>query len=449
MNSAVNGFPRDFRFGVATAAFQIEGAAGRGTTIWDSFCRVPGAIAGGDTGDVACDHYHRWRADVDLMADLRVESYRFSIAWARVMRDGRRRSPDGIDFYRRLIERLLERGIEPIATLYHWDLPQALQDAGGWEARDTVERFGEYAALMADQYGDVVDQWITQNEPWVVAFLGYAEGIKAPGARDWATALRVSHHLLLAHARAQEAIKSRVADARVGIAVNLAPVHAETASEADLDAARRHDGYQNRWFLDPLLRGAYPADMLALYEARVGAFDVVEDGDLAAISAPSDFLGVNYYAPQTIRHAAGCGPLELQQVARSGELTAMGWEVDPDGLRELLARLRDEYGAPPIYITENGAAFDDASPNGSACVDDPRRVAYLQGHVEAVRRAIADGSDVRRYCVWSLVDNFEWEHGYSKRFGIVHVDFETLRRLPKRSGLWYRDYIEAVRANGA
>jgi beta-glucosidase len=449
MSLNVNGFPRDFRFGVATAAFQIEGAAGRGTTIWDSFCRVPGAIAGGDTGDVACDHYHRWSADVDLMADLRVESYRFSIAWARVMPDGRKRSADGIDFYRRLIERLLERGIEPIATLYHWDLPQPLQDAGGWATRDMVEHFTGYAALMADEYGDVVEHWITHNEPWVASFLGHAEGIKAPGDREWSTALRVSHHLLLSHARAQEAIKSTRPRTQVGIALNLAPVHPATPLEADVRAARRRDGYLNRWFLDPLLRGAYPADMVALYEENVGSFDAVQDGDLAAISAPLDFLGVNYYAPETIRDAPGCGPLEVKRVPRPGELTAMGWEVDPDGLRELLARVRDDYGPLPIYITENGAAFDDPPPNGDASVDDPRRVAYLQGHLEALRRAIAEGSDVRRYCVWSLVDNFEWEHGYSKRFGIVHVDFDTQRRLPKRSGLWYRDYIQAVRANGA
>jgi beta-glucosidase len=446
--NGANGFPRDFRFGVATAAFQIEGAAGRGTTIWDSFCRVPGAIDGGDTGDIACDHYHRWKADVDLMASLHVESYRFSIAWARVLPDGRTPSREGLDFYRRLIERLLEHGIEPIATLYHWDLPQVLQDAGGWAVRDTCERFAEYAALLADEFGDLVDQWITQNEPLVAAFLGHAEGIKAPGQRDWPTALRVSHHLLLSHARAREAIKSITPAAQVGVALNLDPVHAATAHAADLAAARRGDGYLNRWFLDPLLRGAYPDDMLALYDEHFGPFDAVEDGDLAAICEPLDFLGVNYYRPNTVRYAPGCGPLELTQVQREGEQTAMGWRVDPSGLREMLARLRNDYGPMPIYITENGAAFDDPAPNGEPWVDDPRRTAYLQGHIEAMRQAIAEGADVRRYCVWSLLDNFEWEHGYSKRFGIVHVNFQTQRRLPKSSGLWYRDYIDAVRGDG-
>jgi beta-glucosidase len=448
MNVVPDGFPPDFRFGVATAAFQIEGSAGRGTTIWDSFCRVPGAIADGDTGDVACDHYHRWAVDIELMASLGVESYRFSIAWARVLPDGRTRSRHGLDFYRRLIERLLELGIEPIATLYHWDLPQSLQDAGGWASRDTAERFGEYAAMLADEYGDIVDQWITQNEPFVAAFLGHAEGTKAPGLRDWPTALRVSHHLLLSHAFGRDAIKSADPSAQVGVALNLDPIHPATAHAADIAAAGRGDGYLNRWFLDPLLRAAYPDDMLAFYEERFGTFDAVHDGDLDAIGAPLDFLGVNYYRPETIRYAPSAGPLEIKPVARPGNKTAMGWQVDPHGLREMLARLREDYAPVPIYITENGAAFEDPAPNGEPYVDDPRRTTYLQGHIEAVRQAIADGSDVRRYCVWSFIDNFEWEHGYSKRFGIVHVDFETQRRLPKRSALWYRDYIAAVRANG-
>jgi beta-glucosidase len=433
-------FPVGFRFGVAMAAYQIEGAVsedGRGPSIWDTFCRRPGAVAGGDTGDVACDHYHRWREDLDLMASLGVESYRFSIAWPRVQPDGRGAlNRAGVDFYRRLCEGLRERGIEPVATLYHWDLPQARQAAGGWAARDTAERFGEYAALMATELGDVVDAWITHNEPWVVAFLGHAEGVKAPGIRDWPTALRVSHHLLLSHGLAVAALRGT---APVGITLNLAPVRSD-----DPAAALRMDGYMNRWFLDPVLRGRYPDDMVAHYARRYGPFDVVRDGDLALISAPIDFLGVNYYMPQRVRSDPARQPLELGRVNPVAPTTAMGWEVDPDGLHELLVRLRRDYGDVPIYITENGAAFDDP-PVVNGTLEDPRRVEYLKSHLAALARAVADGVDVRRYFAWSMLDNFEWEHGFAKRFGLVYVDFSTQRRVLKRSGLWYRDFIASAR----
>ena len=392
----IGAFPAGFRFGVAMASYQIEGAVaadGRGPSIWDTFCRRPGAVAGGDTGDVACDHYHRWREDLDLMAALGVESY-------------------------------------------HWDLPQARQAAGGWAARDTAERFGEYAALMAAELGDVVNAWITHNEPWVVAFLGHAEGVKAPGIRDWPTALRASHHLLLSHAFALEALRG---SAPVGITLNLAPVRSD-----DLAAARRMDGYMNRWFLDPLLRGRYPEDMLDHYARRYGPLDVVRDGDLRRIAQPIDFLGVNYYSPQRVRSDPARQPLELGRVNPEPPTTAMGWEVDPDGLHELLVRLRRDYGDVPIYITENGAAFEDG-PVVNGTLEDPRRVDYLRSHLEALSRAVADGVDVRRYFAWSMLDNFEWEHGYAKRFGLVFVDFSTQRRVPKRSGLWYRDFIASAR----
>jgi beta-glucosidase len=444
-----NGFPASFRFGAATAAFQIEGAAaeeGRGESIWDTFCRVPGAIADGDTGDVACDHYHRWRGDLDLMAALGMQCYRFSISWPRVLPNGDGRvNAAGVDFYKRLAEGLLHRGIEPLATLYHWDLPQALEDAGGWPARDTAARFEEYAHLMADQLGDVVRDWVTHNEPWVVAFLGYAAGTKAPGRREWPAALRASHHLLLSHGLAARAIRAASPGARVGVSLNLQPVRPASTLEADIAAAARQDGHLNRWFLDPIFRGRYPEDMVALYERHFGAFDAVQAGDLALASAPIEFLGLNYYRPEVVRAAPGPGPLELEHVEPTDNVTAMGWAVDPAGLAEILVRIHREYTTIPIYITENGAAFDDPAPNGAGCVDDPERTAYLQGHMDALRTAIAQGVDVRRYCVWSLLDNFEWEHGYSKRFGIVHVDYETQRRVPKRSGLWYRDFIGAVR----
>lgn len=430
--------PEGFRFGVATAAYQIEGAVredGRGESIWDRFCHTEGHVARGETGDVACDHYHRWAEDLDLIAALNVESYRFSIAWPRIQPAGRGAvNPAGLDFYRRLVEGMLERGIEPIATLYHWDLPQALQDAGGWAQRDTAQRFAEYAAIVGDALGDVVSHWITVNEPWVVAFLGHLEGRKAPGVRHWPTALRVSHHLLLGHALARQELRGRGA---VGPALNLSPVRGD-------GAAARQDGYLNRWFLDPLLRGAYPADMLDLYEGFFGPFDAVQDGDLELIGGPVDFLGVNYYNPMRVRMNPGDLPLQVEMERGHGRLTHMGWEVDPDGLREILVRIRDEYRDLPIYVTENGAAYDDADP-----VEDPERTAYLAGHLEALRAAAAAGVNVQRYCVWSLLDNFEWEHGYDQRFGIVHVDFATQERTPKRSALWYRDEIARTREGRA
>jgi len=438
------------RFGAATAAFQVEGAThadGRGESIWDRFCRTPGAVANGDTGDIACEHYRRWEADLDLMAALGLESYRFSIAWPRVQPTGQ--SPvnaPGLGFYRALAEGLRERGIEPIATLYHWDLPQALQDEGGWASRDTAMRFAEYAAICGDALGDVVTQWITHNEPWVVAFLGHAAGVKAPGIRDWPTALRVSHHLLLSHGLATQALRAAVGPAaNVGIALNLAPVHAAGPGEDHDAAARRMDGHLNRWFLDPLLRGRYPSDMLDVYE-RMGDGAIgseFRNGDLPVIAEPIDFLGVNYYFPQRVFAAPQDGPLGLHHAPAPPPTTTMGWEVDPGGLHDLLLRLRRDYGPLPVYITENGASFDDP-PETEGLIEDPQRTAYLRGHLEALAHAVADGVDVRRYCVWSLLDNFEWEHGYDKRFGIVHVDYRTQRRSLKRSALWYRDFIGGV-----
>jgi beta-glucosidase len=430
---ASTGFPAGFRFGVATAAYQIEGGVregGRGESIWDRFAHTEGNVARFENGDVACDHYHRWPEDLDLMAALGIESYRFSIAWPRILPTGSATvNAAGVDFYRRLVEGLLERGIEPIATLYHWDLPQRLQDRGGWSARDTAHRFAEYAAVVGDRLGDVVDRWVTINEPWVSAFLGHAHGTKAPGLRDWPTALRVSHHQLLAHGLAAPLLPGSV-----GPALNLSPIRGDAA------AAARQDGYLNRWFLDPVLRGAYPSDMVALYEDAYGPFDAVRDGDLEVISAPIDFLGVNYYNPMRVRDAPGAVPLRVELLPGEGETTGMGWEVDPDGLREVLVRIRRDYRDLPIYVTENGAAYPDRE-----VADDPERTAYLAGHVAALRRAAAEGVDVQRYCVWSLLDNFEWEEGYDQRFGIIHVDFATQERTPKASALWYRDEIARTR----
>jgi beta-glucosidase len=437
--------PSDFRFGAATAAYQIEGAArtdGRGESIWDRFCHKPGAVVNGDTGDVACDHYHRWASDLDLMASLGLESYRFSIAWPRVQPDGRGPlNHRGVAFYRRLVEGLLERGIEPVATLYHWDLPQARQEAGGWAARDTALRFAEYAALMAAELGDVVEGWITHNEPWVVAILGHAVGRKAPGVRDWPTALTVAHHLLLSHGLAVEALRVR-SKAPIGITLNLNPMR--PLSEHDAEAAARMDAHQNRWFLDPVLRGTYPAELLADYERVYGPLPLVNPEDLDVMARPIDFLGVNYYSPTTVRTAPAEAPLGAEAVVPRGHTTAMGWAVDASGLYELLMRLRADYGDLEIWITENGAAFDDERLVDGV-VEDPSRVAYISDHLGALTRAVADGVNVRRYHAWSLLDNFEWEHGYDKRFGIVRVDYATQERILKRSALWYRDHIATVR----
>ena len=443
--------PLGFRYGAATAAIQIEGAAGadgRGESIWDRFTRTPGKVANGDRTDVACDHYNRWYQDVCLMAALGLESYRFSIAWPRVIPDGRGAvNAAGLDFYRRLAEQLRAHEIEPLATLYHWDLPQALQEEGGWAERDTAKRFAEYALVVVEALGDVVSDWITVNEPWVVAFAGHAYGTKAPGLSDWETALRAAHHVNLAHGLGLEALRETLPGARVGPSLNLEPVHPATDSEADVAAAMRWDGHLNRWFADAYLRGSYPVDMLELYEREVGPLDFIRDGDLTVISQPADFLGLNYYRPAVVR-ASGESPIGVEVVAPEPPTTDMGWAVRPEGLIEILARLRDEYGNPPILVTENGASYDDP-PAVNGQVSDPERLAYLRTHIRAVHEARRKGIDVRGYYVWSLLDNFEWEHGYRRRFGIVHVDFETQKRTPKASARWYRDHIRRARDGDA
>jgi beta-glucosidase len=444
-------FPHGFVWGAATAAYQIEGgtsADGRGESIWDRFAATPGKVVNGDTGEPACEHYYRWREDLDLMRSLGLGGYRFSVAWPRIQPDGRGRpNAKGLDFYRRLAEGLRERGIAPLATLYHWDLPQALEDEGGWASREVVGRFAEYANAVFDALGDVVDEWITHNEPWVTAFLGYAYGTKAPGLCDWRLALRAAHHVLLSHGAAVQAFRAAGRAGRIGITLDLTVAEPASEQREDVAAAERLDGHHNRWFLDPVLRGSYPADLVELYESRLGPLDAVHEGDLDLIAQPLDFLGVNFYRPNRVAGAADAPPLGVAEREVAGERTAMGWPVVPSALTELLVRLRRDYGDVPLLITENGAAYDDRL-DGGLVVEDERRVAYLRGHVEAVERALAAGVDVRGYYVWSLLDNFEWEHGYDKRFGIVYVDFETQRRVPKRSALWYRDLIAATDGRG-
>ena len=446
-------FPDGFVWGTATASYQIEGAVhedGRLPSIWDTFSHTPGRTAGGDTGDVADDHYHRYPEDLSLLADLGVSHYRFSLAWPRIQPEGRGQlNGAGVDFYQRLVDGLLEHGIKPWVTLFHWDLPQTLEDAGGWPARDTAERFAEYAALIHQRLGDRVEDWTTLNEPWCAAFLGYASGHHAPGRTDGAAAVRAAHHLLLGHGLAVRALRAQGAT-NLGTTVNLYPVDPATPAEADRDAARRIDGLMNRFFLDPLLRGSYPADVLKDL-TRVTGTDHVRDGDLGVISTPIDFLGINYYSRHVVRAGTArpgqpshwVGSEDVEFVKRPGvPVTEMGWEIDPDGLHETLVRVWREYGPLPLYVTENGAAFpDEVTPDGR--VRDEDRRSYLERHFAAAHRAIGDGVDLRGYFVWTLLDNFEWAHGYSKRFGLVHVDFETQRRTLKDSGHWFSEITRA------
>jgi beta-glucosidase len=439
-------FPADFLWGAATAAYQIEGGAtegGRGRSIWDTFSHTPGRVDAGDTGDVAGDHYHRWREDVALMADLGLRSYRFSVAWPRVQPDGSGApNQEGLDFYSRLVDELRSHDIEPWVTLYHWDLPQPLEDAGGWPARDTAARFADYAGLVHRTLGDRVTFWTTMNEPWVSAFLGYGSGVHAPGRTDPRSAIRASHHLLLGHGLAVQTLRSAATGAELGITLNLYAMSPATDSAEDADAARRIDGLQNRWFLDPLLDGRYPEDVLADLGDIVEP-DLVQDGDLAVISQPLDVLGINYYTRHTVRGGAATaagpsafpGSEQVEFVHGGRPVTDMGWEVDPSGLVEVLGRVHQQAGALPLYVTENGSAYADEVSDGA--VHDVERTAYLSSHLQASHQAIEAGVPLRGYFVWSLMDNFEWSFGYSKRFGIVHVDYETQVRTPKDSAHFY------------
>jgi beta-glucosidase len=437
----VDGFPAGFVWGTATAAYQIEGAVdvdGRGPSIWDTFSHTPGKVVGGETGDDACDHYHRWPEDLDLMADLGVGAYRFSVAWPRIVPgpDGQV-EPRGLDFYRRLLDGLRERGITPFVTLYHWDLPQWLEDRGGWRSRDTALAFADYAAVLADAFGEFAPHWTTLNEPFCSAIVGYAQGRHAPGAMEGHGALAAAHHLLLAHGLALPAL--RATGSPVGVTLNQSPAVPLSPDPADVAAARRQDLLVNRLFLDPLLTGAYPADYLDVW-GRLTDASFVHDGDLATIGAPLDFLGVNYYFRIHVADAPVSGDTAFDIGVRTANppgvpVTGLDWPIEPQGLYDTLTGLREAYpGLPPVYITENGCAYPDA-------VDDQRRIAYLEQHLAALARAMADGVDVRGYFHWSLIDNFEWARGYEPRFGLVHVDYATQRRTPRASYHWFRSVV--------
>jgi len=454
-------FPAGFLWGAATAAYQIEGGAaegGRTPSIWDTFSHTSGKTVAGDSGDVACDHFHRYPEDLDLMAQLGLSSYRMSLSWSRLQPRGRGpANPAGLDFYSRLVDGLLERGIKPWVTLYHWDLPQELEDAGGWPVRDTAARFADYAQLAHGALGDRVRYWTTLNEPWCSAFLGYGSGDHAPGRTEPAASVAAAHHLMLGSGLAIQAMRAGGGDNEYGITLNLYAVSPASDSPEDADAARRIDGLSNRIFLDPVLRGSYPEDVKADL-AKITDFGFVQDGDMAVVSTPLNVLGINYYSRHVVATPApdsspaaywrkpSCypGSEHVEFRTRGFPVTAMGWEIDAPGLVETLVRVHEEYTQIPLYVTENGAAFDDRiGPDGQ--VEDPQRVDYFDQHLRACHQAISAGVPLKGYFGWSLLDNFEWAWGYSRRFGMIYVDYPTQRRIPKSSARWY---AEVTRRNG-
>ena len=443
MSESTFTFPADFVWGAATAAYQIEGAThedGRGESVWDRFCDTPGKVRNGDTGEIACDFYHRYPEDIALMSELGLDAFRFSVSWPRIYPEGGGAlNQAGLDFYDRLVDELLARGIEPFPTLFHWDTPQALEDSGGWTSRATAEAFVAYAETVASRLGDRVTHWTTHNEPWVVAWIGHAWGEHAPGRTSESDAVATAHHLLLSHGWAVGAIRRAAPDACVGITLNLAQAYPASPSPEDEAAAWQVDGEGNRWFLDPLFRGAYPADLL---ERNEQVAPLIRDGDLEAVSAPIDFLGVNNYFRFVVTDN-GKGPHIVRDP--DAQITDMGWEVYPDGLYRVLARVNDDYAPPAIYVTENGAAFGDVRVHDGR-VRDPERQAYLASHIDSVGQAVSEGVPVKGYFVWSLLDNFEWAHGYSKRFGLIYIDYPTLERVPKDSFYWYRDFVAKQKA---
>lgn len=435
-------FPDGFIWGAATAAYQIEGAVregGRGASVWDVFAHTPGKVVNGDTGDIADDHYHRWREDIGLMRDIALKHYRFSLSWPRILPEGTGRiEPRGLDFYDRLIEGLLESGIEPWVTIHHWDLPSALYDKGGWLTRDTCDAFAEFTDVVTRRYGDRVTKWITINEPWCIAFLGYGLGIHAPGHRNFGEALQVTHHLLLAHGMAMPVIRANVPEATAGICLNPSPQYPYGDSQEDLEAAQRSDGFRNRIWFDPLAGRGYPEDVV---DFAGGLWPEVGANDLEIIASPTDFMGINFYNPDYVE-ASNDAPM-YYRVAQPANLprTDMGWIIEPSGLTDLVTRIQADYGDAwkRQYIFENGAAYKDTVVDGQ--VDDRKRARYIHDHLAALHRAIGAGVPVEGYFVWSLLDNFEWAQGFARRFGVIYVDYATQERIIKHSGRWYAEVM--------
>ncbi len=433
-------FPADFKWGTATAAYQIEGAYnedGRSPSIWDVFAETPGKVLNGDTGKVAVDHYHRFKDDIRLMQDLGVSNYRFSLAWSRLFPDGKGTlNQKGADFYHRLIDELLKHGIEPAVTIYHWDLPQILQETGGWQNRDTAYYFQAFAETVFKLYGDRVKTWITHNEPWCSAYLGHYTGIHAPGIQNSQAALKAAHHILYSHGLAAEAGHQLVPDAKIGITLNLNPIYPETPGSQDEISVNLHDVVSNRWYLDPVFKGKYPIELAQIFGELP---DELREEDMKIISQPIDFLGVNYYSYAVIRYDESEKVMLGRHVTPTHRVTDMGWPVNAKGLRDLLLRIQQDYQPKAILVTENGAAYPDVVESGK--VIDEERIAYVSEHIEAIGEAIQSGANVEGYYLWSLMDNYEWQFGYSKRFGIVYVDYHTLERIPKASAHWYSQLI--------
>ena len=430
----------EFLWGVATSSYQIEGAAnedGRGQSIWDTFCKVPGKVANFDNGDIACDHYHRFKEDLDLMKWMGVKAYRFSVAWPRVIPDGVGKINEmGLDFYDRLIDSLLEREIAPWLTMYHWDLPEALQLRGGWNNREILEWFGAYAEVLTSRFGDRVKNWMTLNEPLCSAWLGHLYGDMAPGIKDLQTALNVSHNLLMSHGLACQVIRSNVSEANVGIVINVTPAVPATDSQEDSNAAQLADGFDNRWFLDPVFGRTYPADVID----ALGASPEIHSGDMKLIAQDLDFLGVNFYFRQTVAADQNSKSLPIRSVNRENvKRTAMNWEVHPQAFEEILLRISKEYSPKAIYITENGSAWNDEVINDE--IFDDERIDYLARHLDAMKSARSQGAPILGYFAWSFLDNFEWAYGYEKRFGLIYVDYKTQKRTPKKSAFYYRQLL--------
>ena len=437
-------FEKNFIFGLATSSYQIEGAAvedGRSPSIWDTFCITPGKVYEGHTGDVACDHYHRYKEDVGILKEIGVNAYRFSISWSRIFPENGQYNPKGMEFYKKLIDELIRNDINPTVTLFHWDLPIWAYNMGGWLNRDSIKWFQEYALKVFEELNDSVKLWTTHNEPFCTSILGYYLGIHAPGHKDAREALIAGHHILLSHGAAVEAFREfSFRDRKIGIALNLTPFYSVSDSKEDIEAAFRGDGLSNRWFLDPIFKASYPGDMKKVFNNAAGEFDFIKDGDLQKISIKNDFLGVNYYSRALVKFSQD-SKLNYQSVKGNLKKTAMGWEIYPEGLYDIIVKLRKEYTQLPIYITENGAAFDDTLSDKKR-INDVERINYIKSHLLKITDLNQQGADIRGYYLWSFMDNFEWAYGYSKRFGIVYVDFKTQERIMKDSALWYKDVIK-------
>ncbi|MFT9599734.1 GH1 family beta-glucosidase [Mesobacillus sp.] len=440
----MNKFSKDFIFGTATSSYQIEGAYkedGRSLSIWDTFSRTPGNVFNMDNGDIACDHYHLYEKDIEILKTLGVDSYRFSIAWPRIFPEQGKYNEAGMNFYKNLITRLIENGIKPAVTLYHWDLPMWAHEQGGWTNRESVNWFMEYAEKCFEELDEHVEMWITHNEPWCAGFLGYHQGVHAPGHTNMEEALKAVHHILLSHGEAVSLLNGKFASSTpVGITLNLSPMYPASNSANDRLAANNADGYTNRWFLDPVLKGSYPVDMMNLFSKYVHSFDFIQEGDLEKISIVCDFFGINFYNRSLVKFNAASDFLYTSAYSDYPK-TGMGWDISPVEFKDLIRRLRQEYTKLPIYITENGAAFDDQVSEDNS-VHDPERQNYIEQHIKAVAELNEEDMNIAGYYQWSLLDNFEWAFGYEKRFGITYVDFETQERILKDSGYRYAEIIK-------